>query len=281
MNWRDPDPSTERLRLLVGQSVTAALEAYGRGDFAAAALELGGLLPELEPEVPELWYLLGNSCFHLGRYRDAVDALLHVARAGTADDRAFLRLGVSCMELQEWESAARHFAAAIDFRRNDPRLWNDLAIARARSGHLLGARTCVEEAIRLDPRRGELWKNLGNVFRDLGCRQDAIEAYREAVRLEPERPEYWSDLGTAFSLEGRAAEADAALRKALRLKPDDPDTWHNLAVNATADPHVRVLPSGYQRLIEPRENLAADAPAHPRSRGRVLPFRLPSEEPSS
>lgn len=117
-------------------------------------------------------------------------------------------------------------------------------------------------AIKQNPLLAEAYSNLGNVFKERGMLQEALENYRHAVRLKPDFINGYinlaaalvaagdaeqavqayvtalqyngdlyyvrSDLGNLLKALGRLDEAKACYLKAIEIRPDFAVAWNNL-----------------------------------------------------
>jgi len=75
------------------------------------------------------------------------------------------------------------------------------------------------DAARLHPDFPAVLQALGEVEREEGRAEKAIDYYNRAVALEPERSSAWRNLGLALAAVGKDQEAVAAVRKAIDLAP--------------------------------------------------------------
>ncbi len=79
----------------------------------------------------------------------------------------------------------------------------------------------LEEYVQLHPRSWKRRWELALRLRDAGSLEKAAFHFREAVSRQPRRMELWSDLGTALLLLGRSEEAREAFETALGRARDE------------------------------------------------------------
>ncbi|CAJ0942501.1 unnamed protein product, partial [Mesorhabditis belari] len=75
-------------------------------------------------------------------------------------------------------------------------------------------------AIRLNPQCAEAYSNLGNVFKERGQLQEALDNYRHAVRLKPEFIDGYINLASALVASGDLEQAITAYCSALQNNSD-------------------------------------------------------------
>lgn len=74
-------------------------------------------------------------------------------------------------------------------------------------------------AIKKNPQLAEAYSNLGNVFKEKGQLQQALDHYRHAVTLKPEFVDGYINLAAALVAAAELEQAVQAYCTALRLNP--------------------------------------------------------------
>ena len=72
----------------------------------------------------------------------------------------------------------------------------------------------------------EAYSNLGNVYKERGQLQEALENYRHAVRLKPDFIDGYINLAAALVAAGDLEQAVQAYVTALQYNPVSVKTWH-------------------------------------------------------
>jgi Tfp pilus assembly protein PilF len=88
---------------------------------------------------------------------------------------------------------------------------SNLGVAHLGVGEYAEARRDLEIAVKLAPRLGALWANLGLAAWRMGDSTAAFAAYRRGLELDPESPPLHQNLAALYINLGRRAEARAAL----------------------------------------------------------------------
>jgi predicted O-linked N-acetylglucosamine transferase (SPINDLY family) len=99
-----------------------------------------------------------------------------------------------------------------------------LAEARAAlsRGDAKAALLGVTRALAADPRRADLWGELGRIYLAIGRPDQTRAAMERALTLEPERAAWWHFTGLAVHAEGRHADAAGIFDTALRQPDAEP-----------------------------------------------------------
>ena len=91
-----------------------------------------------------------------------------------------------------------------------------------------------KRAVELSPARSSAWKQLGDIYKEMGEVQGAlgwaVKAFEEAVWLEPKNPDYRADLGTLYAKQGKIADARSQLELALLLDSNHKEARKQLAL---------------------------------------------------
>jgi len=124
-------------------------------------------------------------------------------------------------QLQDDQMAAVEWIKRAIAIEPTPEMHYNLAVALQAQKDWKGAALHYNTAIALRPDYHLAWTNLGSVFKELGFKEAAIEAYARAVELQPNLRSLHANLGTALIAANRQREAIDAFRQALNLKAND------------------------------------------------------------
>jgi protein O-GlcNAc transferase len=157
------------------------------------------------------WYYLGNT-YGMGLHRpaDALGAFQHAVALRSTWPEAWNALGFVNIELKHYDEAVTAFTHAAEQAPAKPNYRNNLAAAYSYAGLFSKALTALEDQQRaMSATATDVdWFNLGNGFCSLKEFDAAANAYRQALRLNPRYGAAWTNLGT---LEGLAGNNQAAL----------------------------------------------------------------------
>jgi len=161
-----------------------------------------------------------------------------------------------------------------------------IALAKRRQGQQQHACKLLEEAIKIDPKRSDLWTLLGMCRRDLAARESAVEAFEKALKLSNDNAKAryhlavvrqemgdleaavtnfevytklpvgqshalaWSLMGVALRNLEKMVESIAAIRHAIELEPNDIPARNALVItHYLAGEHDAAIAEGHAALI--------------------------------
>ncbi len=84
--------------------------------------------------------------------------------------------------------------------------------------------------LSLVPNSAEAYSNHGNMLKESGRLDEAVESYRQAIALKPDFAEAYGDLGNVYKEQGKLDKAIASYQQALALNPDYAKACVNLGV---------------------------------------------------
>lgn len=156
----------------------------------------------------------------------------------------------------------------------------DTANAR---GSWAAAEAAYAGALRINPRRDDLWVQHGHVLHQLGRRSEAEQSYRAALEAAPGGVDATLHLGRLLTEEGRLAEAGAAFAAALATDPGRDELRREMAALGRPLPPTDTTPPPFAdadelpaRTLEDLPRLASIGPAPAAASGsasRVPPGR--------
>jgi tetratricopeptide (TPR) repeat protein len=117
------------------------------------------------------------------------------------------------------------------FQPNLPKWYSDEAWAWKLHGEFGRAEESYRQAIAMGGSVDSIWYNLGNLLKDRGDLDQAIQAYRNALAAGlTNRQKAYNNLGACFLQGGRTDEAMTAFGEAVRLEPNNAAFLSNQAM---------------------------------------------------
>ena len=177
----------------------------------------------------------GNSAANQQRLGEAL-AFFTEALALQPDNVPVLRTSADIAHAQGQTKEAMDMMLriiGINGQDKDYKTWSDLSEMLAGAGDYGRAATCIENAIKIKPKKALYHFKKGNYFHALGDDATSVKAHKEAVRIKPTYFEAWNNLGTSYMSLTEFQNAITVLRKALELVPGHVTPLFNLALMET------------------------------------------------
>jgi len=116
-------------------------------------------------------------------------------------------------------------------------------------GRLEDAIQCYQEGLTLFPGNVELWFNMGSTLLELSRLTEAVAALQQAIALQPDSAGVYMNLGNAFKEQGRCEDAVQCFQKGLAICPGSAELWFNLGVTLISWPRLSEAAEALQHVI--------------------------------
>jgi len=136
-------------------------------------------------------------------------------------------LGYALWRSQSYKEALEILSKA-EFYENKDAQYNIIIgmVAKQVRGKEDIAKKAYSRAVKIDPFRGDIYYNFGNLIRDKSPHK-AERAYQTSLLLDSASALTWHNLGLAFNEQDRHEEALVAFKKGITLDPAFADGWCN------------------------------------------------------
>lgn len=202
-------------RLDIGYELGTAYVSAGRLD---GAMSIARQLEQSQPRDPRPALLRGAVSIERRDFAGALDAFEAAARLDPQLADAHRGAGLAYEGLRQPARAAAAYRRALALQGDDPVALNNLAWVLAEDlGRPDEALPLAEQAVRLDPRSGEMLDTLGRIHYRRGNYAKAVELLREAARRLPRSAAVHYHLGLAYTKLGQRDDAASVLRRAAQL----------------------------------------------------------------
>ena len=126
--------------------------------------------------------------------------------------------------------AIQHYESALKLEPERPDVLRNLGLALAATGETERARGTYEQAFALTPSDPVLLKNMGELKYRMRDTQGAAELYRAAIRQDACLMSASLGLGTVLQAQGRADEAMQVLKRAAACPSSSPDAAYHVGL---------------------------------------------------
>ena len=191
----------------------------------------------LDPSQTNYQFAVGAQLYQLNRLEESVPHLKGAADSKLLHYPAQYNLGQVFLRLGRDDEAQYYLARADSSRELMDQITNMQGIAAQhpnaiadwialgelfrQAGERDRAIQAFNRASALDPNHLRLQKNIGEMMLAEGDVRGAIRSFQSILRADEKQPEIWKNLGLAFAVAGMCDDARLALKIALEQQPDD------------------------------------------------------------
>ncbi|XP_035683894.1 tetratricopeptide repeat protein 13-like isoform X1 [Branchiostoma floridae] len=228
-NTGSPDESIQHFSAFLKDHPDVIAAYHGRGSAYArkglqykinAELALADFTKaiELDRKLAESYERRAEILSPIGRGRDAiVDLDIAINLEPTA--RRFFRRGTLNFLREHYTSAQADFKKSLEKDSNQPNVLHFLGLAVFHRGALREAAKIFENVIKANPEYVEAIRNLGQVYRELGDYEKAMEQFNTALILDDKHVQGYQFRGSLYYHSGRPFDALRNFKKCLALEP--------------------------------------------------------------
>jgi len=209
-------PTPRRWLGTVPASLTGAVEAIDRGDYAKALSSL-----DSQRRDPGAAVVLADLLIAMGRLGEARELLAPLADEGRGEARATALLGRLLTVAGETEVAQRLLLAGLQRHPAERELSLALADLLRLEGDGAAALRLFSEIAAAHPDSHEAWFGVGRIETEKENLGPARQALGEALRIETQAPGYLGEQATLETLAGNYETARQLFLAALDKAPDD------------------------------------------------------------
>ncbi len=201
---------------------------YHAGNYPAAIDLLQGPSPALSKSAMR-FYLAGLCYSASAKAGLAVDNLAKAVELAPEKADYVYDLGIMLVNAAQDARAFQIFRDAASRFPKVPKIQFGHALAAYLNGQSDEAERAMAVAIHLDPRPGEMFTSLGDIYAGLGRKKDALEAFRKAQTFEPASAALFRRQGTVLYEMNDLTASRQAFEHAIVLDPADGAAQYGLA----------------------------------------------------
>jgi|RhiMetdeSRZDD1v2_1073273.scaffolds.fasta_scaffold05918_6 tetratricopeptide (TPR) repeat protein len=242
-------PNSALVEAALGRSYLMMFDFTKDRTWADRALTASDAARQLDPGLPEVDILAGETYLVTGRPRDAADAFRRALAASPDKVDALLGLGWASQSLGDDKAAEDAFRRAIALQPSFA-VFNQLGAYYTERGRLAEAAAMYRRAIEAAPDSYRAYSNLGgNAV--LACDfAAAVPAFRKALEIRPTDPIAANNLGLTLLWTGYPREAASTLAQATRNAPGDFQVWASYGDALAENGEKPRAADAYARAIE-------------------------------
>jgi tetratricopeptide (TPR) repeat protein len=194
--------------VLADYHAARARDLYEARRDKAAVAECQAALNEYD--LPLAHGYLGQALLRLGRYKEAARAFSrYLETGGPPLNDIFRGRGQARMKLADYLGACDDYTRVVQ-AQPDAEIYEHRGWAYFLADAWRPALRDFDEALRLDPERGDAYTGRGLARVMLGRYREAVRDVDEALKLQPSTPEMMHNLACVFAQAAARAEADSA-----------------------------------------------------------------------
>lgn len=220
------DPSqVEPYRLLTEYYITV-----GHPERSLPLLER---LQQIAPGTPNLYSRLAEAYALTGNEQKSLAAAKTAVEKEPANPNAHALLGIHLANRADTRGAIVELDKAVLLAPTNAKIATTLAQAQLDAGDFASAESTVRKVLVRSPNYVTAWYVLGWSYSRRAPTRDnareAIHAFEELLKLDPKRGDGYAELGRLCLMQGNAQGAEKALLVARQLLPNEPDVTFNLS----------------------------------------------------
>jgi tetratricopeptide (TPR) repeat protein len=181
---------------------------------------------ELDHDCSDAWNTRGNSLSMLGRYEEAYKSFDMAIKLNPEKKAIFLNnKGGAFERAGNYTAAIEAFEKCIELGFD---AWANRAVTYEKNGEHEKAINVAREAVKVSPATSsDAFLKIGDILRDQGKFEDALNSYNQAIEADPSNSNAWSSKGNALADLGEYNQSLTAHNKAVELDPQSAFAWVN------------------------------------------------------
>ncbi|CRK94488.1 CLUMA_CG007994, isoform A [Clunio marinus] len=126
----------------------------------------------------------GNYFFAKHEYAEAIPHLQKSLEINSLQETLWMRLGYAALDVENYELAASAYVRYTQLEPDGFEAWNNLAKCYIKLGNKQRAHKIFQESLKCNFDNWKIWENFLLVSVDVGCFEDALNAYNRLIELK-------------------------------------------------------------------------------------------------
>jgi tetratricopeptide (TPR) repeat protein len=185
---------------------------------------------KVDPEKSNEHYLLGIEFAQYSLFQNSLDEFDLAIKYNPDDWKPYNKKGLIYFGIKDYSQAKQMFQKAKALNSTNPQLLVNLGMVDYMEGNKDGALSFWEKSISLNSNDndGKPLNNIGNIYKEKGDIEKAIEYYEKAVSQERSYL-YINNLAEAYRTSGQVEKAEKTLLDSIKENPKSQLAHFNLA----------------------------------------------------
>lgn len=178
----------------------------------------------------KVYYNMGNSCFKLGRYEQALENYEKALGLNPDMENVNENIARTLIALEKSDEALEFFQKIVNKDSENSSVHFVMAKIYEETKSYKPAISELQKCVELNPLFYEAYEELAKLYVKTADFQNALEVYRKIIDQNPENYKACYNLGTTLYRMDKKEEAVDMFRKVIELNPESYQSYFNLAV---------------------------------------------------
>jgi tetratricopeptide (TPR) repeat protein len=173
----------------------------------------------------------GNKLREKNNFDAALLAYQHAIRLQPESANALFYLGLTYVNLDQFEKASYSFKRSVLVAPDDPAKWMGLCLSHYLLGDFAETVHTCQEALRLDPKQADGWAWMGLGYAHQQEWDKSVPCLEAAAALGTKSSEAWYTLGIRYARQGQRTKVLKVYRRLQELDSDQAAKFFAVAVS--------------------------------------------------
>jgi tetratricopeptide (TPR) repeat protein len=173
----------------------------------------------------------GNKLREKKDFDAALLAYQHAIRLQPESANAWFYLGITYVNLDQFEKASYSFKRSVLVAPDDPAKWMGVCLSHYLLGDFAQTVHTCQEALRLDPKQADGWAWMGLGYAHQQEWEKSVPCLEAAAALGTKSSEAWYTLGIRYARQGQRTKVLKVYRRLQELDSDQASKFFAVAVS--------------------------------------------------
>lgn len=160
-----------------------------------------------------------------------------------------LQSAIGAHQRGDLDAAQHAYDAVLAEAPDQPDALHFSGLLRYQNGDAEGGIDLIRKSLEHHPANAGAHNNLGNIYKSLDRREEAVEAYQAAIGIDAGHADTWSNLGVLLRGAEQLEQAAQVLGRAVELEPEHAEAWHNLGVTYMFDEKLEKAADAFEACV--------------------------------